>query len=83
MSSRILVRYFGSIRDEAGISEETLEIPDGWDVGRAIEYMVNKHNILASRERHLLFALNKKYTERDAKLNNGDELAIFPMVSGG
>ncbi len=83
MSSRILVRYFGSIRDEAGISEETVEIPDGWNVGETVEHMANKHSLRVSRNGHFLFALNQEYTERDTKLNDGDELAIFPMVSGG
>ena len=83
MSSKIVIKYFGSIRDNLGISEEYLEIRDGWNVADAIDILNQKHKELVSRSKDFLVALNKEYTDKSAILKNGDEIAIFPMVSGG
>ena len=83
MSSKIVIKYFGSIRDNLGISEEYLEIRDGWNVADAIDILNQKHKELVPRSRGFLIALNREYTDKSAILRNGDEIAIFPMVSGG
>jgi len=83
MSSRIIVKYFGSIRDDAGLSEETVEAPDGWNVAELMEYLRKMHKAIGSRSDNLLVALNREYASRSAKLKDGDEVAIFPPVSGG
>ncbi|MCL5988752.1 MAG: MoaD/ThiS family protein [Candidatus Thermoplasmatota archaeon] len=83
MNSKIVIKYFGSIRDNLGISEEYLEIRDGWNVADAIDILNQKHKELVPRSRDFLIALNREYTDKSAILRNGDEIAIFPMVSGG
>ena len=83
MNSKIVIKYFGSIRDNLGISEEYLEIRDGWKVADAIDILNQKHKELVSRSKDFLVALNKEYIDKSAILKNGDEIAIFPMVSGG
>ncbi|MCW6169254.1 MAG: MoaD/ThiS family protein [Thermoplasmatales archaeon] len=83
MNSKIVIKYFGSIRDNIGISEEYLEISDGWKVADAVDILNQRHKELKPGSNNFLMALNKEYTNKSAILKNGDELAIFPMVSGG
>lgn len=77
MNSKIVIKYFGSIRDNLGISEEYLEIRDGWNVADAIDILNQKHKELVPRSRDFLIALNREYTDKSATLRNGDEIAIF------
>ncbi len=80
---RVTVKYFGSVKDEAGTDLEHLELKDGITVSDAISWVKDRHEALRNRKGQVLFALNQNYASEDAALKDGDELALFPVVSGG
>jgi molybdopterin converting factor subunit 1 len=74
----ITVRLFAMLRERAGTSEVTLELPEGARVGDALDSLAGLSEGLP-----LVMAVNREYAEADRVLDAGDELALIPPVSGG
>jgi molybdopterin synthase catalytic subunit len=75
---RVKVRLFAGLRERAGVGENEMELPAGArarDVWAALE--------LGAEPEGLAYAVNRQYVDRDQGLEDGDELAIIPPVSGG
>lgn len=80
---RITVKLFAILRDRAGISELELELPAGVNVTIASESLIAKLPVLQEHIRRVAYAVNRSYVPATTSLNDGDELAIIPPVSGG
>ena len=74
----VTVRLFAMLRERAGASELTLELPDGARVADALSEL---GEIAAGLP--LVMAVNREYAPEDQVLGAGDELALIPPVSGG
>ena len=77
------IRFFGSVKDEAGKEVYELDIPEGamvMDLERSLRRELPQ---LWTGRSQLFFAVNRKYADQNEKLNESDEIALFPMVSGG
>jgi molybdopterin converting factor subunit 1 len=74
----VTVRLFAMLRERAGASELTLELPDGARVRDALGEL---GDIAAGLP--LVMAVNREYAPEDQVLGAGDELALIPPVSGG
>jgi MoaE-MoaD fusion protein len=75
---RITVRLFAALRERAGWSRRQLELPAGAvvaDVWPALE--------LGDEPPGLAYARNREYAVRDAAIEDDDEVAVIPPVSGG
>ena len=80
---RLRVRYFASIREFTGLKEEQLEVPEG-STAEALKRLVQGlHAALESQEGNILVAVNGSFVEPKQALKSGDEVALFPPVSGG
>ena len=80
---RIRLRYFASLRERLGRSEETWEVPDGATVEVVWTMLKRTHPELAVVERSLAFAVGQEYVDKTHPLQDNDELAFIPPVSGG
>jgi molybdopterin converting factor subunit 1 len=74
----VTVRLFAMLRERAGASELTLELPEDARVGDALRALDGLADGLP-----LVMAVNREYVRSDAILEPGDELALIPPVSGG
>jgi MoaE-MoaD fusion protein len=74
----VTVRLFAMLRERAGASEVTLELPDGARVSDALAELRDIAEGLP-----LVMAVNREYAAEDQVLDPGDELALVPPVSGG
>jgi molybdopterin synthase catalytic subunit/molybdopterin converting factor small subunit len=74
----IRVRLFAGLREQAGLRERSLEVPDGATVSDVWPLLE-----LGDEPAGLLYAVNRGYAERGAALVDGDEVALIPPVSGG
>jgi molybdopterin converting factor subunit 1 len=80
---RVRVRYFASIREWTGVKEEEVDLPDGATAGDLRDEVQRIHGHLHLEEGSILVAVNGYFTEPGAVLSPGDEVALFPPVSGG
>ena len=79
----VSVRLFARLRDLAGASDLQLEIPDGSQAQHLWELMARQYPGLAPYTGSVSCAVNEEYAKLTTRLNNGDEIAFLPPVSGG
>ena len=84
-TSPIVVRvlFFGAARDAVGQSEITFSFSDPTNVASAFDQVLDAFPALRRFGRSLLFAVNEEYARPEREVLAGDELAVFPPVSGG
>lgn len=81
---RISVKLFAILRERAGgTSELHLELHPGARVADAAVVLGGRFPELAPFLPRVAYAVNQTYTKADARLHEGDELALIPPVSGG
>lgn len=78
----VTVLFFGAARDIVGQPEMQLALHDKTVAG-ALEELLQRFPDLRRFGRSLLFAVNQEYAQPDREIKDGDELALFPPVSGG
>ena len=66
----IRLRYFASLRETLGVTDEQLELPAGV-------------RDVSDLSRWLHVAVNQVIASPDAAIRDGDEVAWFPPVTGG
>ena len=75
----IKVRYFASLKEIVGRSEDDLTYTDLLTVNE----VWNRANPDKSLPGNSLAAVNMDYVELDNIVRDGDEVAFFPTVTGG
>jgi molybdopterin converting factor small subunit len=91
----VTVRYYNMLRLHTGLASEGLELPEGTEVAEAIRILADRHGTgfvemllspsgeLAS---HLVIFVNEKLVHPGGPapvLGDGDEVKLFPAISGG
>jgi molybdopterin converting factor small subunit len=84
-TSQIAVRvlFFGAARDAVGQAEIMFSLSNPTNVAAAFEQVLHAFPALLRFGRSLLFAVNEEYARPEREVCAGDELAVFPSVSGG
>ena len=75
---RVVVKLFAALRELAGTGERQLELSEG---ARAADVWPELG--LGEEPAGLLYAVNREYAPVDQPLEDGDEVALIPPVSGG
>ncbi|WP_353209643.1 molybdopterin converting factor subunit 1 [Sphingorhabdus sp.] len=79
--------YFASVREAIGLSSEDRDIP--CDARTVSDFVIwlrgqsQEHAVALDDLSRLRFALDQDMVTADALLGDGEELAIFPPVTGG
>lgn len=80
---RVTVRLFARLRDIAGAAELAREVAPGATIGSVWSDLVREFPELAPYARTISSAVNADYARMDRALDDGDEVAFLPPVSGG
>ena len=83
----MVIKYFSWIKEHIGKSEEHIVLPNHiTNVEQLIDYlnqMDKKYHLIFNKKEIIKIAVNKTYSSFDANINNDDEIAFFPPVTGG
>jgi molybdopterin synthase catalytic subunit len=80
----VRVLFFGAARDLVGSEQVELRLRAPATAASALAQILSSYPELPARfGRSLLFAVNQEYARGETEVREGDELAIFPPVSGG
>jgi molybdopterin converting factor subunit 1 len=80
---RIHVKLFAIIKERAGVGEIPLNLPDGATVATVSDALQERFPVVATFVDRSAFAVNREYAAAATVLNDGDEVAVIPPVSGG
>ncbi len=83
---RLRVLYFAALRERLGLAEEEVDWPPaGGTVACLRAHLAARHDDLASlfTADALKIAVNQRYADAKTLIRPGDEVALFPPVTGG
>lgn len=84
MNIRLL--YFARLREVFGLGQENLELPSPATLADLLAALRGRGGVWAQElapGRAFRVAVNQDIAGPEASLNEGDEVAIFPPVTGG
>ena len=81
------ILYFAWVRQKVGLGQESLDLPEGvTDVAGLVRHLAARspgHAAAFAHARQIRAAVNQEFCAPDQPLQNGDEVAFFPPVTGG
>mmetsp|Transcript_14767 Transcript_14767/g.47063 ORF Transcript_14767/g.47063 Transcript_14767/m.47063 type:complete len:82 (+) Transcript_14767:3856-4101(+) len=80
----IHIRFFASLRERLGSDSMNFEYSGEQTVSQLLSELYEKSdNLLMLKEQDVLVAVNQTLCGHEARINDGDEIAFFPPVTGG
>ena len=80
---RVTVRVFARLRDIVGAPEIVRDAAPGSTIGGVWRDLAAEFPELTNYERSISAAINAEYARMDRVIDDGDEVAFLPPVSGG
>lgn len=80
---QITVKLFARFREAAGTSQLALELPEETTLNDLLTELQTRFNGLTLTPERTILSINQDFATANTKLKPGDEVAIFPPVSGG
>lgn len=80
---KIETQFFSRLRDVAGGSHLTLDLPEGSTLADLLARLYTEHPEIHAWDRTLLLAVGLEFAERTQVLQEGDDVSIMPPVQGG
>jgi MoaE-MoaD fusion protein len=80
---KVRVLFFGGARDAAGREEIDVALNSPANTESARSQILSRYPELQRFGNSLLLAVNQEYAQPEREIHDGDELALFPPVSGG
>ncbi len=79
----VRVRYFAVHKEQAGVSEETVTVPEGTTVDELVTKLIDLHPALEGLRNDTMVSVNRGVGSGNIVLEEGDDVALFPPIQGG
>ena len=79
---KIKIRYFASLREKAGKSQEEMVIKEGQDLKDLYLALSTQYGFPLSAN-EIKFSVNNDYVDPGVQLNENDVVVFIPPVAGG
>lgn len=73
--------FFSFAADRMNGRNKTFDLPRGTTLGDMVHQYLEP--VLGPESRNWLYSVNEEWASWDTHLENGDEIAVIPPVSGG
>jgi MoaE-MoaD fusion protein len=80
---RVKVLFFGQLKDITGAAEDALEVSEGATLGGVFQHYAEIHPRLEQLRGSVVLARNHEFSPASTPVQDGDEVAFLPPVSGG
>lgn len=77
------IRLFATLKDRAGQERIRITLPESDTVDRLLAVVAEAYPQLAAALPSSLVAVNRAFASPETVIHDGDEIALFPPVSGG
>lgn len=83
LSMRVRVLFFGVLKEIFGSGEDVLGLEEGARVKDVVALFEKKLEVRKGLMQGMAVAVNREYAKAEDPLQDGDEVALLPPVSGG
>jgi molybdopterin synthase catalytic subunit len=80
---KVNIKLFATLKDRAGSNHIEIDLPDEATVATLLERLALAHPKIAPSLPTSLVAVNQEFAFGSTLIRSGDEIALFPPVSGG
>ena len=80
---RVRVLFFGMLKDWAGKSDDSLDLPEGSTLGDVVQHYETRIPRMKDFAASIAMSVNQEYAGPESRLKAGDEVGLLPPVSGG
>ena len=80
---RVRVLFFGMLKEVVGCPEEHLDLEAGATLGRVFDHYGSRYPRMREMAGSIVLARNREFAEPAVGIQDGDEVAFLPPVSGG
>ncbi|MCH7618587.1 MAG: molybdopterin converting factor subunit 1 [Candidatus Marinimicrobia bacterium] len=80
---KVKLLLFASLKDIAGRRDLEMELDDGSTLQQVTEKLASLYPEIGRMQNSVRIAINQEFADENIPLNNGDEIAFLPPMSGG
>ncbi len=80
---KVRIRLFASLAERAGFREKEFEVDEPATVRSVLDTLKKSALLGLPLGTRILFSVNRSHVDEDAAVADGDEVGLFPPVSGG
>ena len=79
----VRVQFYAQLRDVAGTSESTIEVPDNGTVRQLLNEIYRKTPSLRPHDKTILIGAGVEFVDRNYVIKPNETISIMPPVQGG
>ena len=79
----VVVQFYAQLREIAGRSETTVQLPDGSTVAQLLDEIYHQIPALRAHDRTILVGAGVEFVDRSHVIHPGDTISVMPPVQGG
>ena len=79
----VRVQFYAQLRDIAGSSESTIEVPDSGTVRELMDEIYRENPSLRPLDKTILVGAGVEFVDRNYRIKPGETISIMPPVQGG